>query len=114
MVVSFFCCIFVIEKENNKKQHIMKHRVDTEKEITCSSGKVGYKSKRAAERAIKCIQANSKSERFRAYYCKECGRYHLTSCHVIEYRMLMKSFTQYNRLEKKSQDLMILQSYGLA
>ena len=92
----------------------MKHRVYTEKEITCPSGKVGYKSKNAAERAIKSIQAKNKSGRFRAYYCKECGEFHLTSCHIIETRMLMKSFTQYNRLEKKSQDMMILQHYGLA
>lgn len=92
----------------------MKHKINTEKEITCSSGKVGYKSKNAAERAIKCILANNRSGRFRAYYCKECGEYHLTSSQVIESRMLMKNFTQYDRTEKKYQDMRILQCYGLA
>ena len=92
----------------------MKHRINTEKEITCSSGKVGYKSKNASERAIRSILLNNRSGRLRAYYCKECGEYHLTSSHVIESRMLMKEFNQYDRSEKKSQDMMILQSYGLA
>ena len=92
----------------------MKHRVYTEKEITCPSGKVGYKSKNAAERAIRTIQTNDGSGRFRAYYCKECGEFHLTSCHVIESNMLKKSFCQYDRREKKSQDMRILQCYGLA
>ena len=89
----------------------MKHRTDKEKEITCSSGKVGYKSKNAAERAVRCIQNNCRSERFRAYYCKECGEYHLTSCHS---KILRKSLTQYNRSEKKYNDMMILRGYALA
>lgn len=92
----------------------MKHRIDKEKEITCPSGKVGYKSKNAAERAVRCIQNNCRSERFRAYYCKECGEYHLTSCHISETKMLRKSFTRYNRSEKKYNDMMILRGYALA
>ncbi len=95
----------------------MKHRFvnETEKEITCPSGKVGYKSKNKAEHAVRTIQTNScRSERFRAYYCKECGEYHLTSCHITGPNMLKKSFYQYDRREKKLQDMMILQAVGIA
>lgn len=92
----------------------MKFKVNTQKEITCSSGKVGFKSKRKAEAAIRTINNNSGGDRLRAYYCKECGQWHLTSSHVIESRMLKKSFAQYNRLQKKAQDKKILQINGLA
>ena len=89
-------------------------KTNNEKEITCPSGKVGYKSKGKAEAAIRTINNNNSGDRLRAYYCKECGEWHLTSSHVIESRMLRKSFAQYNRLEKKAQDKMILQINGLA
>lgn len=94
----------------------MKHKSnkEQEREITCPSGKIGYKSKRAAERAIRCIQTNCRSERFRAYYCKECGEFHLTSCHLTGPQIIKKSFAQYNRLEKKYQDTAIYKEYGLA
>lgn len=91
----------------------MKHKVinEIEKEITCSCGKVGYKSKNKAENAVRTIQINSRSARFRAYYCKECGEYHLTSCHITDVK---KSFCQYNRSVKKLQDMMIFQAVGIA
>jgi len=92
----------------------IKFNTNNGKEITCSSGKVGFKSKRKAEAAIRTINNNSGGDRLRAYYCKECGQWHLTSSHVIESRMLKKSFAQYNRLEKKAQDKRILQVNGLA
>ncbi len=104
-------------KDKNKNNRIMKHRFtnETEKEITCPSGKVGYKSKNKAENAIRSIQINSsRSGRFRAYYCKECGEYHLTSCHITGPNMLKKSFCQYDRREKKMQDMMIFQAVGIA
>ena len=92
----------------------MKHRVYKEKEITCPCGKVGYKSKRKAEAAIRLIQNNSHSERYRAYYCKECHKWHITSCHIIGENLIKKPFCQYNRLDKKAQDREILMAYGIA
>lgn len=94
----------------------MKHKVinETEKEITCSCGKVGYKSKNKAENAVRTIKINSRSGRFRAYYCKECGEYHLTSCHITDGNLLKKSLCQYDRSEKKLQDMMIFQAVGIA
>lgn len=42
-------------------------------------GKVGYIRERDANRAINLIKKNSGNEiPKRAYYCKECGKYHLT------------------------------------
>ena len=91
----------------------MEYKVDDQKEITCSSGKVGFKSKRSAERAIRCINSHNGGDRLRAYYCKECGQYHLTTNHIIESRMLKKSYYCYNRLQKKAEDRMILQFSGV-
>lgn len=92
----------------------MTHKFNTEKEIICSCGKVGYKSKRKAEAAIRTINSNSGGDRLRAYYCKECGQYHLTSNHIIGSQLLRKSYFCYNRLQKKAEDRLILQFNGLA
>ena len=93
----------------------MTHKFNTNsgKEITCSSGKVGYKSKRKAEAAIRTINGNSGGDRLRAYYCKECGQYHLTSSHIIGSQMLRKSYFCYNRLQKKAEDRLIFQFSGV-
>lgn len=63
----------------------------------CSSGKVAYTSMRSAKISATTISTHNGSERrMRAYFCNECGCYHLTS-HTFDNGVIYKSLNKYNR-----------------
>lgn len=84
------------------------------KEIECPTGKCYFSSKGAIERYIQNRNKRNGGDRYRGYYCKVCGGYHLTTSNVIEVKMLMKAVNCYNRLDKKSEDSRLMRLYGLA
>ena len=86
---------------------------NNENEITCPTGKVCFKTKGEIKRYIDARNKRYGGDRFRFYYCTRCGCYHLTTNHVIETKMLMKSVSHYNRLQKKAEDCRILQINGI-
>ena len=57
--------------------------------MSCSTGKLAYGSKELAETAIvfaQCQHFVKKRDTLpvRSYYCKECGRYHITSYPLLK------------------------------
>ena len=59
-----------------------------------ATGKIGFESEATASR-----RANAYEQVKRYYYCKECGMYHLTSWHKVDYNKRKKLKT-WNGLKK--------------
>lgn len=74
--------------------------------MECSSGKTAYKTLNQAICASVTIAIKKArgSKKMRAYYCSECGHYHLTSHPSRENHEIYKNGHKYNRLKAKIND----------
>ena len=84
-----------------------------ERPICPICGKVVFKTKGEINAYIKSRNKRKSGDSLRAYYCKECRCWHLTS-HANLGLELYKETIKYNRLRKKVEDRRIFLSVGLA
>ena len=84
----------------------------TEKQICPCCGKAVFTTKGRITRYIISKGNRTGGDRCRSYYSNQCGCFHLTTKNKPESQQKKKQ--EYNRLEKKFDDVKILKTYGLA
>ena len=87
--------------------------MDYTEEITCSTGKVCFRTKTEIKAYINARNKRCGGNKFHYHYCETCGCWHLTTRTPCGDYMLRKHAKHYNRLEKKSIDKSIYDLCGV-